>query len=135
MQKATSIGGVFIRAKNPAQLAEWYASKLGVEINEGIAEFHWLHPSAEKMPGKTVWSVFPEDSDYFGNKEQQVMINYQVPDLNKMIEQLKSQGVAILGSEEYEYGKFAWVTDAEGNRIELWEPKSGSNESSAVPKS
>ena len=125
-QKATGIGGVFFRAKNPAKLGAWYSRHLGLPVEEwNGCQFHWRDHKNPKKTGSTVWSAFKADSEYFGSRKQGHMINYRVADLKKMLTQLKKAGVWIdpkSSTQDSEYGKFAWIKDGEGNRIELWEP-------------
>ena len=123
MEKVTGIGGVFFKATNSEGLAEWYRQNLGIQSNEGAAEFHWREESRPERTGRTVWSIFASDSEYFGKPTQQWMLNYRVANLSAMIDQLKNNGVTIEKVEHFDYGSFAWITDPEGNRIELWEPK------------
>ena len=117
MEKFVSgIGGVFFRSKNNKALADWYSKNFG--INDVSTNTTWLQEA-----GPTVFSPFKEDTTYFGNKNQQFMINFRVRDLDKFLELLKSNGVKIDADRmEESYGKFAWVYDPEGNKIELWEP-------------
>ena len=128
-QKATGIGGVFFRSKNPAKLSAWYKAHLGLPIDDAWngCQFHWREFKNPKKPGATVWSAFKADTKYFGNGEppQGHMINYRVANLKKMLAQLKREGVWVdpkSNAEASEYGKFGWIKDGEGNRIELWEP-------------
>ena len=126
-QKATGIGGVFFRAKNPAKLGAWYRQHLGLPVDEqwNGCQFHWRDHKNPKKTGSTVWSPHKADTDYFGDRKQGHMINYRVADLKKMLAQLKKAGVWIdpkSQTQDSEYGKFAWIKDGEGNRIELWEP-------------
>lgn len=124
-QKATGIGGVFFRAKNPAKLGAWYSRHLGLPVDEqwNGCQFHWREFKDPKKAGSTVWSAFKADTDYFGSRRQGHMINYRVADLKKMLAQLKKEGVWVdPKTQESEYGKFGWIKDGEGNRIELWEP-------------
>jgi len=135
-QKITGIGGVFFRSRNPAKLAAWYKQHLGLPIEDGWpgCQFHWREFENPKKAGATVWSAFKADTDYFGKSKtphppQGHMINYRVANLKKMLAQLKKEGVWIdpksnTPPEGSEYGKFAWIKDGEGNRIELWEPPS-----------
>ncbi len=118
-QKVEGIDGVFLRAKDPAGLMRWYEKHLGVteEWPHGHS-FPWNAPK-----GMTVWSLFAHDTDYFGDKTQAAMINYRVRDLDAMLSQLENEGVAIIEKrEDSDYGRFAWIVDPEGNRIELWQP-------------
>ena len=125
-QKATGIGGVFFRAKNPAKLGAWYSQHLGLPVEEwNGCQFHWRELKNPKKTGSTVWSAFKADTEYFGSRKQGHMINYRVADLKKMLAQLKKAGVWIdpkSQTQDSEYGKFGWIKDGEGNRIELWEP-------------
>jgi len=123
MEKVTGIGGVFFRARNPATLGAWYEKHLGIESKDGHFNFLWHAPDPGADPGCTVWALFDADTDYLGAKETSFMINYRVSNLARMVEQLRAGGVAVEKVEESDYGNFAWLTDPEGNRIELWEPK------------
>ncbi len=127
MARVTGIGGVFLRSNDPKALSAWYAKHLGIELNDwGGASFLWT----DEIPlttGTTAWSLFPEDTKYFGpgNEKgpQQAMINYRVDDLDALLSQLAAAGVTIDPKrEDADYGRFAWITDPEGNRIELWQP-------------
>jgi predicted enzyme related to lactoylglutathione lyase len=112
--RVVGIGGVFFRARDPDALRRWYAENLGVELAE---EGHALFEG-----GQTVWSLFPDDTDYFGPSGQQAMVNYRVDDLDGMLEQLRAAGAEVDdNTEEYDFGRFGWGTDPEGNRFELWE--------------
>lgn len=124
MAKVTGIGGIFFKAADPGQLARWYRERLGVPVGEGLAaDFPWRSADDPDRPGRTVWSLFPADSDYLGSDERRFMVNYRVDDLNELLAELRAAGVEVDDRvEEYEYGRFAWITDPEGNRIELWEP-------------
>ena len=117
MEKFVSgIGGVFFRSKDNKALASWYEKNFG--INEVSTNTMWLQEE-----GPTVFSPFKEDTNYFGNKTQQFMINFRVRNLDKFLDVLSSNGVKIDENRMNEsYGKFAWVYDPEGNKIELWEP-------------
>lgn len=120
MERITGIGGVFFRGRDPAALAQWYRDHLGVPVDEG--QSYGMLRSEGGGEG-TVWSVFPMDSDYFGPGSPPLMINYRVRDLDAMLAQLRAAGIEVEDRiEEYEYGRFAWAKDPEGNRFELWEP-------------
>lgn len=124
-QKATGIGGVFFRAKNPAKLCAWYREHLGLPIDDAWngCQFEWRELKDPKKTSATVWSAFKTDTKYFGKGKQGHMVNYRVANLKKMLAQLKRAGVWIDPDvQSSEYGKFAWIKDGEGNRIELWEP-------------
>ena len=122
MKRVVGIGGVFFKAKNPEKLREWYRDHLGfsVEAWGGVI----FQPTGEKgLNEKTVWSLFPSDSEHFAPSTQGFMINYRVDDLQALVTQLRSEACTVDAKiEESEFGKFAWVMDPEGNRIELWEP-------------
>ena len=91
---------------------------------DGHADFPWHDATRpDDREGRTIWSLFPSDTDYFGPSGKSFMINYRVGNLEKMLEQLRQGGVIVEKSEDYDYGRFAWITDPEGNRIELWEAR------------
>lgn len=123
MEKVTGIGGIFFKARDPALMPAWYRDHLGVLNEDGCGEFVWREHDQPNEVGRTVWSLFPANTDYFGPASTRFMINYRVANLNAMIEQLKEAGIAVDKVVDYDYGRFACLTDPEGNRIELWEPK------------
>jgi predicted enzyme related to lactoylglutathione lyase len=118
MERATGIGGVFFRARDPEKLAAWYAKHLGIELTP------WGGHVYEAEEGDvTVWAIFPSDSDHFGRRDQQAMVNYRVRDLDAMLAQLREAGAVVDDDvQEDEIGRFGWATDPEGNRFELWQP-------------
>jgi len=126
MKRVTGIGGIFFKAKDPNGLREWYRKHLGIESeNWGGVAFQWKDdPRAES--GYTIWSVFPDDTKYFEPAKQSFMINFRVADLTSLLQQLRDEGVEIdpKSGEDSDFGKFGWVMDPEGNRVELWEPPS-----------
>ncbi|MEU4801852.1 VOC family protein [Actinosynnema sp. NPDC023587] len=121
MAKVTGIGGVFLRARNPVRLAEWYRANLGVPMSEhGAVTFHWVREET------TTFALFANDTDYFGEPGQRAMLNLRVDDLHALLGRLRERGVEILPqTEDSEFGRFGWVVDPEGNRIELWQPAPG----------
>ncbi len=124
MAKVTGIGGVFFKAKSDKKaLAAWYAKHLGLALEEwGGAILKWPDDKAEDR-GLTVWTVAAKDSDWFSPSTSSFMINYRVDDLEALLAQLQSAGVEILKGPDFEEnGKFAWIVDPDGNKIELWEP-------------
>lgn len=124
-QRVTGIGGIFFKAKNPAKLCGWYRKHLGLPIDEQWCgwSFEWRDAKTPSLKGATVWSAFVADAKYFGRRAQGHMINYRVANLRSVLGALRKEGVWIdPRTEESEYGKFAWIKDGEGNRIELWEP-------------
>ena len=123
LEKVTGIGGIFFRVRDPARMAAWYREQFGICTEDGHADFMWREPDRPETVGRTVWSVFPADTDYFGPARPAFMISYRVASLDRMLAQLRQNGIAVESVKDYDYGRFAWVTDPEGNRIELWEPK------------
>lgn len=124
--RVTGIGGIFFKARgDKAALLAWYQRHLGIDCEAwGGTVFRWDAPGAAANDGgSTVWSVFPGDAKKFGPPERQFMINYRVADLDSLLKALRAEGCNVdEKSESGEYGKFGWVTDPDGNRIELWEP-------------
>ena len=115
MERVVGIGGTFLRAADPATLGAWYRDCLGID-----ADAHGLW---QQEAGPTVLAVFDRESAYFP-REQQVMLNLRVRDLDAMLEQLRTRGADVAPeTQDMEgIGRFGWVTDPEGNRIELWQP-------------
>ncbi len=124
MEKVTGIGGLFIKAKDTKALAEWYQKYLGIEFgNNSYIDFKWVNKNNPAVPGHTVFSFFKDDSNYFDPSEKPFMINFRVHNLEQLLSELKKEGIQITGNiEVFEYGKFGWIMDPEGNKIELWEP-------------
>jgi predicted enzyme related to lactoylglutathione lyase len=125
MAKVTGVGGVFFRSKGDgAALAAWYREHLGMTLEDfGGAILRWPDDEAEDR-GLTVWHVANADSKWFSPSTSPFMINYRVDDLGELVEQLRARGVEILqGPESHENGRFAWIMDPDGNKVELWEPK------------
>ncbi|MFH1143722.1 MAG: VOC family protein [Candidatus Eisenbacteria bacterium] len=127
MTRVTGIGGIFIKAQDPEALRDWYREHLGLDIQEwGGVIFHWQTPERPDPHGATVWSVFPRTSPYFAPSTAPFMVNYRVADLDALLDQLRAEGCEVDSqTEASEYGKFGWVMDPEGNRVELWEPAPG----------
>ena len=123
-ERVTGIGGIFFRVQDPERLSAWYRDNLGIAAEDGHADFPWRDYDRPDEVGRTVWSLFPADTDYFGPSKPAFMVNYRVANLDRMLEQLRGKGVTVEKIEDFDYGRFAWITDPEGNRIELWEPKS-----------
>jgi catechol 2,3-dioxygenase-like lactoylglutathione lyase family enzyme len=122
MESVNAIGGIFFKARNPGALAAWYRDHLGIQSQDGAADFSWREKENPDRVARTVWSLFPTESDYFG--EASFMINYRVSNLDAILAQLRLAGITIHKVENCDYGRFAWITDPEGNRIELWQPPS-----------
>ena len=107
-------------------MAEWYQRHLGLAIENSMVLFSWRGGREGKAQGHTVWSIFPGDTKYFGEDGASFMINYRVKDLDAVLAALRKEGVKIAPKvEDTDYGRFAWITDPEGNRIELWQPPKG----------
>ncbi len=123
-KRVTGIGGIFFKSQNPDSLREWYREHLGIESDGGNgASFPWREADKPDQEGMTIWSAFPHDTRYFDPSSAPFMINYRVADLDWLLAQLRAEGVTIDPKiDESEYGRFAWIMDPEGNRIELWEP-------------
>jgi predicted enzyme related to lactoylglutathione lyase len=124
-KRVTGIGGVFFKAKDPRKLGEWYRDRLGIPVdpNWGGWAFEWRDAKSPRKKGQTVWSPFPADTGYFKPGRKQFMVNYRVDDLDSVLKALRAEGVWVDPKvEESEYGKFGWVMDPEGNRLELWQP-------------
>lgn len=126
MKRVTGIGGIFIRAKDAKALCAWYKTHLGVDVQEwGGTAFRWVDDAGAPTAGTTVWSVFG-DSSYFAPSEATFMVNYRVDDLHGLLSLLRTEGCQVLDKiEESEFGKFGWVMDPEGNKVELWQPPVG----------
>jgi predicted enzyme related to lactoylglutathione lyase len=125
MAKVTGIGGVFFKSRGDnAALAAWYRDNLGLALEDfGGAILRWPDDTAEDR-GLTVWHVAEKDSQWFSPGSAPFMLNYRVDDLDGMLAQLRAAGVEIVGGpESHENGKFAWILDPDGNKVELWEPK------------
>jgi len=123
MAKATGVGGVFFKARDPKALAAWYAKNFGIAKSEDGS----LIFDGPEAAGMTVFSAFPASTAYFGDGPQQFMMNFRVDDLDALLNQLAAAGVKVDPKrEDHDYGRFAWIWDPEGNRIELWQAAEGS---------
>lgn len=124
MKRVTGLGGIFFKAQDPKALAEWYRRHLGMDVSDwGGVVFRWADDSAT---GTTIWSPFKADSDYFAPSRAPFMINFRVADLHELLAALRAEGCDVQDKvDESEYGKFGWVVDPEGNKLELWEPPAG----------
>jgi predicted enzyme related to lactoylglutathione lyase len=122
MAKVTGVGGVFFRVKDPAATVAWYRDHLGIEpeANYPCATIRWGGGET------TVWAPFEQDTDYFGDHGQQWMVNYRVDDLTELLKKLRALGVEVLDDrEDADNGRFAWIIDCDGRRLELWQPAPG----------
>jgi predicted enzyme related to lactoylglutathione lyase len=130
MARITGVGGVFFKSTGDhAALAAWYQKHLGMRLEDfGGAILKWPDDRAEDH-GLTVWHVAEKDSQWFSPSKSSFMINYRVDDLGELLEQLRAEGVEVIkGPDSDENGKFAWIMDPDGNKVELWEPKVGRQE-------
>jgi predicted enzyme related to lactoylglutathione lyase len=127
MARVTGIGGIFFKAKDPKALQAWYKEHLGIDVQPwGGAAFTWADAEGKPFAGTTIWSVTSEKSDQFAPSDSRFMINYRVDDLLALLESLREEGCKVLEKvDDSEYGKFGWVIDPEGNKIELWQPPEG----------
>jgi predicted enzyme related to lactoylglutathione lyase len=122
MQKVTGVGGVFFKARDPKKLMAWYEQHLGLQFQHGFIQFKWADDDG-KVTGSTSFAVFKEDAANFKPSEKPYYINFRVSDLRALIAELREKGVTV-GDEvqEFDFGRFCWVMDPEGNKFELWEP-------------
>ena len=125
VKRVTGIGGVFIRAKDPAKLRSWYKTHLGINVQVwGGTAFRWVDAAGAPANGTTAWAV--SNGSNFAPSNASFMINYRVADLRWLLKALREEGCEVLEKvEESEFGKFGWVIDPEGNKVELWEPPVG----------
>ncbi len=127
-ERVTGVGGIFIKATDPKGLGQWYSDKLGVPRPEGPVPplFLWREREDSNLIGTTVWGLFRSDTKYFAPSTSSFMINYRVRNIDRMLAQLRAQGVQVDTKIVDDFnGRLAWVMDPEGNKIELWEPKPG----------
>lgn len=123
MKKVTGIGGIFFKCNNPDEMKMWYKKHLGLDTDKYGTNFEWRQGEDSSKKGFTQWSPFAEKTTYFEPSTKDFMINYRVENLEKLVAQLKSEGVKVMDNiESFEYGKFVHIMDIEGNKIELWEP-------------
>jgi predicted enzyme related to lactoylglutathione lyase len=142
MARVTGIGGIFFKSDDPERLYQWYETHLGIrrDPHGGDASFRWRTPDNPEANGMTIWAIFPRDTTYFDPSSRSretsaaspepnrapFMINFRVDDLDALLDKLRTEGVWIDPKrEDYDYGRFAWIMDPEGNRIELWQPPPG----------
>ncbi len=121
--KVTGIGGIFFFSENPEKIKEWYSKNLGLEVNPYGSTFEFRNANRPEEINYAQWSPFEKGSEYFSPSEKEFMINYRVQNIEALVEKLKENGVTIVDDiESFDYGKFVHIMDAEGNKIELWEP-------------
>ena len=127
MRRVTGIGGIFFNAKDPGALRAWYMRHLGIDVQEwGGTAFAWTDAAGNPMKGTTIWSIGAADGNHFAPSTSPFMVNYRVEDLAALLQALRDEGCQVLEeTDESEFGKFGWVMDPEGNKIELWQPPVG----------
>ncbi len=120
MARVIGFGGFFFKALDPKALAAWYEKHLHIKI-EGFGGAMFAEDSTR--PGHVVWSPFKHDTKYFAPSDKPYMMNFRVDDLHALLAELRGAGVQVDAKvDESEYGRFGWIMDPEGNRVELWEP-------------
>lgn len=120
-KRVTGLGGFFFKTKDPDAIKNWYKEHLGIPVDQYGWTFWWKDENGNKC--STQWSPFKEDTKYFSPSDKPFMMNFRVADLEGLLEVLRDEGVTVVGEmETYDYGKFGWILDPEGNKIELWEP-------------
>ena len=127
MKRVTGIGGVFFQAKDPPALRAWYKTHLGIDVQAwGGAAFSWADASGNAVKGTTAWSIGAAGGDQFAPGKATFMVNYRVDDLAALLAALRAEGCNVLEkTDDSEFGKFGWVIDPEGNKVELWQPPPG----------
>lgn len=127
MKRVTGIGGIFFKAKDAPALQAWYRQHLGIDVQPwGGAAFDWTDDEGKPAGGTTAWSITSMESKLFAPSDSTFMVNYRVHDLHALIAALREEGCNVLDKiDDSEYGKFGWVIDPEGNKIELWQPPAG----------
>ena len=124
MKRVTGIGGIFFQAKDPPALRAWYRAHLGIDVQEwGGTAFEWADADGKPMKGVTVWSIGDIGGKQFAPGTAPFMVNYRVDDLFALLGALRAEGCNVLDeTDDSELGKFGWVIDPEGNKVELWQP-------------
>jgi predicted enzyme related to lactoylglutathione lyase len=122
MKRVTGLGGVFFKCRDREKTLAWYEKHLGIPMEPWGAQFNWVESDSKGIKPYSVLGMFKEKTDYFEPSTQTFMINFRVDNLEALVEQLRKEGVTVIGDPlEEEFGKFAWIMDPEGNKIELWE--------------
>jgi len=127
MKRVTGIGGIFFSAKDPVALRAWYRQHLGIDVQDwGGTAFTWTDAAGAPTGGMTVWSIGADDGKHFAPSKAAFMVNYRVDDLTALLQALRDEGCNVLEkTDDGDYGKFGWVMDPEGNKVELWQPPEG----------
>jgi catechol 2,3-dioxygenase-like lactoylglutathione lyase family enzyme len=125
MKRVTGIGGIFFKSSDPKRLSAWYRDHLGLDVSDwGGAVFQWGGP--ESTPGMTLWTPFAQDTNKMDPSSASFMINFRVADLEALLAALRAEGCNVMDeTDSSDFGKFGWVVDPDGNKVELWEPPSG----------
>jgi predicted enzyme related to lactoylglutathione lyase len=120
-KRVTGIGGLFFKSENPTETKNWYKNHLGLNTDDYGCTFWWK--DTDGNDASTQWSPFKNDTTYFEPSKKDFMMNFRVHDLKALLDVLNEEGVTIVGEiHEYDYGKFGWILDPDGNKVELWEP-------------
>jgi len=120
-KRVTGLGGFFFKCEDPDKIKEWYRTHLGMDTDRYGHSFWWKDQEGNDC--LTQWSPMTEKTEYFQPSQKQFMMNFRVENLEELLEVLKAEGVTVVGEiERYDYGKFGWILDPEGNKLELWEP-------------
>lgn len=127
MRRVTGIGGIFFKSRSPETLRAWYQRHLGLDVQAwGGAVLPWTDEAGNPSGGTTVWSVSSADTEYYAPSTAPFMVNYRVADLASLLDTLRAEGCDVMEkTEDSEFGKFGWVMDPDGNKVELWEPPTG----------
>ena len=127
MKRVTGIGGIFFSAKDPKALCAWYKTHLGIDVQDwGGAAFDWTDADGNPTKGTTAWLIDAAGGNHFAPSKATFMVNYRVADLAALLQALRDEGCDVLEkTDDSEYGKFGWVMDPEGNKVELWQPPAG----------
>lgn len=121
LKRVTGLGGFFFKSDNPNAIKDWYKNHLGIPTDQYGWTFWWKDAAGNDC--STQWSPFEAKTNYFNPSDKPFMMNFRVHDLEALLKVLQEEGVTIIGEmETYDYGKFGWILDPEGNKIELWEP-------------
>ena len=126
-RRVTGIGGIFFKARDAVALRAWYRRHLGIDVQDwGGTAFRWVDADGKPCNGTTVWSIGTAEGDHYAPSPATFMINYRVEDLSTLMQVLRDEGCQVLDkTDDSEYGKFGWVIDPEGNKVELWQPPDG----------
>jgi len=130
MAKATGIGGIFFKSADIEATSKWYERCLGIEVTKweegAYGQFNWREFDDPEKTAYTVWSPFKQSTEYFNPSSSDFMVNYRVDDLDAVLDHLRTQDVKIIGDIVTEpYGRFAWILDVDGRKVELWEQAQG----------